>query len=177
MVGEPSHVKQLSLNHVCKIGLKREEKWVFRKIRPSPILWERLPDSVPLCTAVDNSKTNFQCGNEIHSDIANSRIMLTFWVKQTSPPPPPPFNLLRQAFYKSIYCILYKCSKIHATQALSRSCQHCGTFIALLPISVSVHSAIASREKHIVTVKTSLRRWLQIPNLFTSLLPTAACFE
>jgi hypothetical protein len=22
MVGEPSHVKQLSLNHVCKIGLK-----------------------------------------------------------------------------------------------------------------------------------------------------------
>jgi hypothetical protein len=22
MVGEPSHVKQLSLNHVCKVGLK-----------------------------------------------------------------------------------------------------------------------------------------------------------
>jgi hypothetical protein len=25
MVGEPSHVKQLSLNQVCKIGLKRQD--------------------------------------------------------------------------------------------------------------------------------------------------------
>ncbi len=25
MVGEPSHLKQLSLNHVCKIGLRRAD--------------------------------------------------------------------------------------------------------------------------------------------------------
>jgi hypothetical protein len=31
MVGEPSHVKQLLLNHVCKIGLKR--RWVLKEIK------------------------------------------------------------------------------------------------------------------------------------------------
>jgi hypothetical protein len=31
MAGEPSHVKQLSLNHVCKIGLTRETN--FRNVR------------------------------------------------------------------------------------------------------------------------------------------------
>ncbi len=28
MVGEPSHVKQLSLNHLCKIGLRKGRKSV-----------------------------------------------------------------------------------------------------------------------------------------------------
>jgi hypothetical protein len=30
MVGEPSHVKQLSLNHVCKIGLNSESSEAMR---------------------------------------------------------------------------------------------------------------------------------------------------
>ncbi len=29
MVEEPSHVKQLSLNHVCKIGLKVPKREIF----------------------------------------------------------------------------------------------------------------------------------------------------
>jgi hypothetical protein len=41
-----------------------------------------------------------------------------------------------------------------------------------MQISVSVHSAIA-----FVIVKTSLRHWLQIPNLFKAPLPTVVCFE
>jgi hypothetical protein len=36
MVEEPSHIKQLSLNHVCKIGLKvnsnEKKRWVGKEI-------------------------------------------------------------------------------------------------------------------------------------------------
>jgi hypothetical protein len=31
MVGQPSHVKQLSLNHVCKIGLKNSTEFYFHE--------------------------------------------------------------------------------------------------------------------------------------------------
>ncbi len=31
MVEEPSHVKQLSLNHVCKIGLNKKNEYLNKK--------------------------------------------------------------------------------------------------------------------------------------------------
>ncbi len=32
MVEEPSHIKQLSMNHVCKIGLKEGDGWLGREM-------------------------------------------------------------------------------------------------------------------------------------------------
>jgi hypothetical protein len=39
MVGEPSHVKQLSLNHVCKIGLNRPARLHMADTVPTYVDW------------------------------------------------------------------------------------------------------------------------------------------
>jgi hypothetical protein len=46
MVKEPSHVKQLSLNHVCKIGLSQPKSAVHQ--HPAKLSWQIISSALPL---------------------------------------------------------------------------------------------------------------------------------
>ncbi len=54
------------IRFIWKAFIEERGAEVFRKIGPSPILWEPFKDSAPSRTAFSNSKTNSQRGNEIH---------------------------------------------------------------------------------------------------------------
>jgi hypothetical protein len=112
---------------------------VFRKIRPSPSCEIPLKDSAPPRTAVFNSRTNCQPGNEIHRfiGIGATLICVGFFKAELRFPiffvePPvliPPPNIAE----RSLCC-----------------CQDCGAFIAPLP----------TEKSNILGTKRSLRHWL-----------------
>ncbi len=98
-------------------------------------VWEPFKDSAPPRSAVGNSETNSQHGNEIHSAVGIGGTCVGFFKGWTVFPH-----------------FLWRASRVFALvltslQASSRSCQHRRAFIAPLPISRSVHSTVAYREK------------------------------
>ncbi len=137
------------IRFIPKTFIKKRGGEVFRKIRPSPILWEPFKDSVPPSTAGANSETSSQHGNDIHRVLWDRHHLCRLFQRLLSFP-----TLFEEPLVPTLL------------QSSSHMCKHRGVFIAPLPISQSVHSAVAYREKQHSNCKISLRHWLQITNLF-----------
>jgi hypothetical protein len=115
----------------CLCTFKERSVEVFRKICPSPVLWDHFKDFALPSTAVGNSETNSQRGSDIHRAVA---LVAAFQMLNGVP-----YSLWRAA---SVFALV-----LTSLEASPRSCQHRVAFIALLPISWSVHSSFAYMEK------------------------------
>ncbi len=128
-------------------------------------------DSAPPHTAVGNSETNSQLGNEIHHAVGISFVSA--------------FSKAKTEFLHS----LWKADSVFALvpislQPASRSCQHRGEFISLLPISQyrrafisllpisrSVDSTVAYRDNQHFNCKNFSVPWAK----GLKMLPTGVC--
>ncbi len=130
-----SEMELADIKFIQKAFFKERGAEVFRKIWPTPILWEPLKDSALPCTAVGNSETNSQWGNEINRAVGIDGTCVGFFKGWTEFP----HSLWRAS---NVFALVPT-----SLQVWSRNCQHLGAFIALLPILRSVHSTVAYREK------------------------------
>ncbi len=144
-------------------------------------MWEPFKDSAPPGTAIGNSETNCQHGNEINSAVGIGGTCVCFFKCWTEFP----HSLCRSAIVFAL--VSTRPGRLQASYSYHRAVANISEeFVAPLPIfrRSSLRrcqyywdfiAPLPTLKNLILGLKYSMRRCKQIPYLFTTPLPTTVC--